>query len=90
MKFNFDPGSTQPVAAPRRLQQPGNITSTAARLPPLTRAACVNAIFAEGRTAYGINTGLLLAQTRISTEDLEILQRCWCYPTRRRWRAAGR
>ncbi|MCS5807817.1 aromatic amino acid lyase [Klebsiella pneumoniae subsp. pneumoniae] len=30
----------------------------------------------KGRTAYGINTGFgLLAQTRISTEDLENLQR---------------
>ena len=38
--------------------------------------ACVNAILAEGRTAYGINTGFgLLAQTRISAEDLENLQR---------------
>ena len=38
--------------------------------------ACVNAIMAEGRTAYGINTGFgLLAQTRIATEDLENLQR---------------
>ena len=38
--------------------------------------ACVNAILAEGRTAYGINTGFgLLAQTRISTDDLENLQR---------------
>ena len=38
--------------------------------------ACVNTIMAEGRTAYGINTGFgLLAQTRIATEDLENLQR---------------
>lgn len=38
--------------------------------------ACVNAIIAEGRTAYGINTGFgLLAQTRIATADLENLQR---------------
>lgn len=38
--------------------------------------SCVNAIMAEGRTAYGINTGFgLLAQTRIATEDLENLQR---------------
>lgn len=38
--------------------------------------ACVETILAEGRTAYGINTGFgLLAQTRISTEDLENLQR---------------
>ncbi|MDF2526154.1 MAG: hutH [Enterobacter mori] len=38
--------------------------------------ACVEAIVAEGRTAYGINTGFgLLAQTRIATQDLENLQR---------------
>ena len=38
--------------------------------------ACVEAIVAEGRTAYGINTGFgLLAQTRIATHDLENLQR---------------
>ncbi|WP_031614238.1 aromatic amino acid lyase, partial [Salmonella enterica] len=38
--------------------------------------ACVNDIVAEGRTAYGINTGFgLLAQTRIADEDLQNLQR---------------
>jgi histidine ammonia-lyase len=38
--------------------------------------ACVEAMVAEGRTAYGINTGFgLLAQTRIATHDLENLQR---------------
>jgi len=38
--------------------------------------ACVEAIVAEARTAYGINTGFgLLAQTRIATHDLENLQR---------------
>jgi histidine ammonia-lyase len=38
--------------------------------------ACVNAIIAEHRTAYGINTGFgLLASTRIASEDLEKLQR---------------
>ena len=38
--------------------------------------ACVEAIIAQGRTAYGINTGFgLLAQTRIATHDLENLQR---------------
>ena len=38
--------------------------------------ACVEAIVAEDRTAYGINTGFgLLAQTRIATHDLENLQR---------------
>ncbi|AKE58274.1 histidine ammonia-lyase [Citrobacter farmeri] len=38
--------------------------------------ACVNTIVAEGRTAYGINTGFgLLAQTRIANDDLQNLQR---------------
>ena len=38
--------------------------------------ACVQAIVAEDRTAYGINTGFgLLAQTRIAAHDLENLQR---------------
>ncbi len=38
--------------------------------------ACVNQIIAEGRTAYGINTGFgLLASTRIANDDLEKLQR---------------
>ncbi len=38
--------------------------------------ACVNQIIAEGRTAYGINTGFgLLASTRIANADLEKLQR---------------
>lgn len=37
---------------------------------------CVNTIVAEGRTAYGINTGFgLLAQTRIANDDLQNLQR---------------
>lgn len=37
---------------------------------------CVNTIIAEGRTAYGINTGFgLLASTKIANEDLEKLQR---------------
>ncbi|MDI8863588.1 aromatic amino acid lyase, partial [Salmonella enterica subsp. enterica serovar Montevideo] len=41
-----------------------------------TSVACVNDIVAEGRTAYGINTGFgLLAQTRIADEDLQNLQR---------------
>ncbi len=38
--------------------------------------ACVEGIIAEGRTAYGINTGFgLLASTRIAPDDLEKLQR---------------
>lgn len=38
--------------------------------------ACVANIIAQGRTAYGINTGFgLLASTKIAVEDLEKLQR---------------
>ena len=38
--------------------------------------ACVEKIIAEGRTAYGINTGFgLLASTKIGPEDLAKLQR---------------
>ena len=57
--------------------QPLNITLDESAFAAIDDSvACVNAILAEGRTAYGINTGFgLLAQTRISTEDLENLQR---------------
>ena len=56
---------------------PLNITLDSSAFAAIDESvACVNAILAEGRTAYGINTGFgLLAQTRISTEDLENLQR---------------
>ena len=56
---------------------PVNITLDSGAFAAIDESvACVNAILAEGRTAYGINTGFgLLAQTRISTEDLENLQR---------------
>ncbi|WP_218026563.1 histidine ammonia-lyase [Pandoraea pulmonicola] len=57
-------------------------TQTTVTLDPAAYAAidksvaCVEGIVAEGRTAYGINTGFgLLAQTRIAHEDLENLQR---------------
>ncbi len=44
--------------------------------PIAASVACVENIIAEGRTAYGINTGFgLLASTRISPADLEKLQR---------------
>ena len=56
---------------------PLNITLDSSAFAAIDESvACVNAILAEGRTAYGINTGFgLLAQTRISTDDLENLQR---------------
>ncbi|MGU3413529.1 histidine ammonia-lyase [Enterobacteriaceae bacterium C34A] len=58
-------------------RQPQTLTLDERAVPGINASvACVNAIIAEGRTAYGINTGFgLLASTRISTEDLENLQR---------------
>lgn len=58
-------------------QQPVRITLDERAIPAINDSvACVNRIIAEGRTAYGINTGFgLLAQTRIASEDLENLQR---------------
>lgn len=64
---------------------PVNITLDSGAFAAIDESvACVNAILAEGRTAYGINTGFgLLAQTRISTEDLRTCSVRWCYPMRR-------
>lgn len=58
-------------------RQPLHVTLDESAFADIAQSvACVNAIMAEGRTAYGINTGFgLLAQTRIATEDLENLQR---------------
>lgn len=58
-------------------QQPVKLSLNAAAIDAINASvACVNNIVAEGRTAYGINTGFgLLAQTRIATEDLQNLQR---------------
>ena len=58
-------------------QQPVKLNLDAGAIDAINASvACVNHIVAEGRTAYGINTGFgLLAQTRIATEDLQNLQR---------------
>ncbi|MGA4503944.1 histidine ammonia-lyase [Citrobacter portucalensis] len=58
-------------------QQPVKLSLDAEAIDAINASvACVNNIVAEGRTAYGINTGFgLLAQTRIATEDLQNLQR---------------
>ena len=58
-------------------QQPVQLSLDASAIDAINASvACVNNIVAEGRTAYGINTGFgLLAQTRIATEDLQNLQR---------------
>lgn len=56
---------------------PQPVTLDASAAPGIAASvACVEAIVAEGRTAYGINTGFgLLASTRIASADLEKLQR---------------
>ena len=58
-------------------QQPVKLRLDASAIGGINASvACVNTIVAEGRTAYGINTGFgLLAQTRIANEDLQNLQR---------------
>ena len=58
-------------------QQPVKLRLDASAIDGINASvACVNTIVAEGRTAYGINTGFgLLAQTRIANEDLQNLQR---------------
>ncbi|WP_036774685.1 histidine ammonia-lyase [Photorhabdus australis] len=57
--------------------QPVKITLDSQTFPAIERSVeCVNAILAENRTAYGINTGFgLLASTRIEEDNLEKLQR---------------
>lgn len=72
---------------------PVNITLDSGAFAAIDESvACVNAILAEGRTAYGINTGFgLLAQTRISTERSgEPAAFAGAVPCGGRWRAAGR
>ena len=58
-------------------QQPVKLRLDASAIDGINASvACVNTIVAEGRTAYGINTGFgLLAQTRIADDDLQNLQR---------------
>jgi len=75
--FTLNPG-TLDVAQLRQLWgSPMQLTLSEAAFGAINESvACVEAIVAEGRTAYGINTGFgLLAQTRIATNDLENLQR---------------
>lgn len=75
--FTLNPG-TLTLAQLRQLWgSPMQLTLSEAAFGAINESvACVEAIVAEGRTAYGINTGFgLLAQTRIATHDLENLQR---------------
>lgn len=77
MSLHLKPGQLtladlrQAYLAPVRLS-----LDPSADAPIAASVACVENIIAEGRTAYGINTGFgLLASTRISPADLEKLQR---------------
>ncbi|MHA1000271.1 histidine ammonia-lyase [Leclercia pneumoniae] len=75
--FTLNPG-TLTLAQLRQLWgSPMQLTLSEAAFGAINESvACVETIVAEGRTAYGINTGFgLLAQTRIATHDLENLQR---------------
>ncbi len=71
------PGSLTLAQLRQVWQQPLQLTLDESAHQAINNSvACVEAIVAEGRTAYGINTGFgLLAQTRIATHDLENLQR---------------
>ena len=75
--LTLTPGSMTLAQLRQVWQQPLHLTlDDAAHKAINDSVACVEAIVAEGRTAYGINTGFgLLAQTRIATHDLENLQR---------------
>ncbi|WP_137936684.1 histidine ammonia-lyase [Chitinivorax sp. B] len=56
---------------------PATFTLDPAAFPAIEEsAATVSRVLSEGRVVYGINTGFgLLANTRIATEELELLQR---------------
>jgi histidine ammonia-lyase len=77
MNFTLTPGTLTLAQLRDIYSSPVHIELDARAVPAINSSvACVNAILAEGRTAYGINTGFgLLAQTRIPAEDLENLQR---------------
>lgn len=75
--LHLTPGHLTLAQLRAAFQQPQRITlDTSADAPIAASVGCVEAIIAEGRTAYGINTGFgLLASTRIAPHDLEKLQR---------------
>lgn len=77
MNFTLTPGTLTLAQLRDIYSNPVHIELDERAIPAINSSvASVNAILAEGRTAYGINTGFgLLAQTRIPAEDLENLQR---------------
>ncbi len=75
--LNLHPGQLTLADLRAAYQAPVHLTLDASAHEAIDASvACVNQIIAEGRTAYGINTGFgLLASTRIANADLEKLQR---------------
>lgn len=75
--LTLKPGTLNLTQLRQAYQQPVQVTLDASAHAAIEASvACVESILAEGRTAYGINTGFgLLASTRIAPEDLEKLQR---------------
>jgi histidine ammonia-lyase len=75
--LNLKPGQLTLADLRAAYQAPVHLTLDASAHQAIDASvACVNQIIAEGRTAYGINTGFgLLASTRIANADLEKLQR---------------
>jgi histidine ammonia-lyase len=75
--LNLKPGQLTLADLRAAYQAPVHLTLDASAYPAIDASvACVENIIAEGRTAYGINTGFgLLASTRIASDDLEKLQR---------------
>lgn len=77
MNLTLNPGTLTLAQLREIYSHPVCITLDERAIPAINNSVrSVNTILAEGRTAYGINTGFgLLAQTRIPAEDLENLQR---------------
>ncbi|EHP41895.1 histidine ammonia-lyase [Cupriavidus basilensis OR16] len=75
--LNLKPGQLTLAQLRQAYLQPLRVSLDAGAAEAIAASvACVESIVAEGRSAYGINTGFgLLAQTRIAREDLENLQR---------------
>lgn len=75
--LNLKPGQLTLAQLRQAYLQPVRVSLDAGAAEAIAASvACVENIVAQGRTAYGINTGFgLLAQTRIAREDLENLQR---------------
>ncbi|MCW0211641.1 MAG: aromatic amino acid lyase, partial [Achromobacter sp.] len=77
MELHLKPGCLRLADLRRVYQEPVRVALDPGAAAPIEASvACVDRIVAEGRTAYGINTGFgMLATTRIAPEDLEALQR---------------